>query len=75
MNQAEQRPEQGFDLTNALQRDTRLTVRVQQLGKRPSEDLDRSSWAESGLGAPAGVGWLQRCITRLEQQLAAGKAS
>ncbi|MFJ6390147.1 DUF6262 family protein [Streptomyces sp. NPDC091972] len=57
------------DLANALERNTRLTARVRQLEKRLSEELGRTVWTESGLGASADLDQLQRRITELEQQL------
>jgi regulator of replication initiation timing len=58
------------DLTNALERNRRLTVRVRQLEKRLSESLGETAWKESGLGASADIDQLQRRITLLEQDLA-----
>ncbi|MCZ1000758.1 DUF6262 family protein [Streptomyces mirabilis] len=58
------------DLTNALERNRRLTVRVRQLEKRLSESLGETAWQESGLGASADIDHLQRRITLLEQDLA-----
>ncbi|WP_079172828.1 DUF6262 family protein [Streptomyces monashensis] len=58
------------DLTNALERNRRLTVRVRQLEKRLSESLGETAWQESGLGASADIDQLQRRITLLEQDLA-----
>jgi regulator of replication initiation timing len=58
------------DLTNALERNRRLTVRVRQLQKRLSESLGETAWKESGLGASADIDQLQRRITLLEQDLA-----
>jgi regulator of replication initiation timing len=58
------------DLTNALERNRRLTVRVRQLEKRLSESLGETAWKESGLGASADIDHLQRRITLLEQDLA-----
>ncbi|SFG45696.1 DUF6262 family protein [Streptomyces mirabilis] len=58
------------DLTNALERNRRLTVRVRQLEKRLSESLGATAWQESGLGASADIDHLQRRITLLEQDLA-----
>ncbi|MER6123256.1 DUF6262 family protein [Streptomyces sp. NPDC001795] len=58
------------DLTNALERNKRLTVRVRQLEKRLSESLGETAWKESGLGASADIDELQRRITWLEQDLA-----
>jgi regulator of replication initiation timing len=58
------------DLTNALERNKRLTVRVRQLEKRLSECLGETAWKESGLGASADIDELQRRITLLEQDLA-----
>ncbi|QJS99103.1 hypothetical protein G9272_01130 [Streptomyces asoensis] len=58
------------DLTNALERNRRLTVRVRQLEKRLSESLGETVWKESGLGASADIDELQRRITLLEQDLA-----
>ncbi|UXY24305.1 DUF6262 family protein [Streptomyces cynarae] len=58
------------DLTNALERNSRLTVRVRQLEKRLSESLGETAWKESGLGASADIDQLQRRITLLEQELA-----
>ncbi|MDX3313530.1 DUF6262 family protein [Streptomyces sp. ME08-AFT2] len=58
------------DLTNALERNRRLAVRVRQLEKRLSESLGESAWQESGLGASADIDQLQRRITLLEQDLA-----
>lgn len=58
------------DLTNALERNRRLTVRVRQLEKRLSESLGETAWKESGLGASADIDELQRRITLLEQDLA-----
>ncbi|MFJ5842398.1 DUF6262 family protein [Streptomyces shenzhenensis] len=58
------------DLTNALERNRRLAVRVRQLEKRLSESLGETAWQESGLGASADIDQLQRRITLLEQDLA-----
>ncbi|MDF3140590.1 DUF6262 family protein [Streptomyces sp. T21Q-yed] len=58
------------DLTNALERNRRLAVRVRQLERRLSESLGESAWQESGLGASADIDQLQRRITLLEQDLA-----
>ncbi|MDG5809479.1 DUF6262 family protein [Streptomyces ossamyceticus] len=58
------------DLTNALERNRRLAVRVRQLEKRLSESLGDTAWQESGLGASADIDQLQRRITLLEQDLA-----
>ncbi|NNN31880.1 hypothetical protein HLK59_16195 [Streptomyces sp. S3(2020)] len=58
------------DLTNALERNRRLTVRVRQLERRLSESLGETAWKESGLGASADIDELQRRITLLEQDLA-----
>ncbi|MFF1725523.1 DUF6262 family protein [Streptomyces sviceus] len=58
------------DLTNALERNRRLTVRVRQLEKRLSESLGETAWKESGLGASADIDQLQRRTTLLEQDLA-----
>jgi regulator of replication initiation timing len=58
------------DLTNALERNRRLTVRVRQLEKRLSESLGETAWKESGLGASADIDQFQRRITLLEQHLA-----
>ncbi|MEU1520110.1 DUF6262 family protein [Streptomyces sp. NPDC005811] len=58
------------DLTNALERNRRLTVRVRQLARRLSENLGETAWRESGLGASADIEQLQRRITLLEQDLA-----
>ncbi|MFD7003804.1 DUF6262 family protein [Streptomyces mirabilis] len=58
------------DLTNALERNRRLTVRVRQLEKRLSESLGETAWQESGLGASTDIDQLQRRITLLEQDLA-----
>ncbi|MGW5665731.1 hypothetical protein ACWEWG_37915 [Streptomyces sp. NPDC003758] len=58
------------DLTNALERNSRLTVRVRQLEKCLSESLGETAWKESGLGASADIDQLQRRITLLEQELA-----
>jgi hypothetical protein len=63
------------DLANAQARNTRLVAHVQQLEKRLSEALGEQVWRESGLGAPADVGELQRTITRLEQQTVEMKAA
>ncbi|WP_405577321.1 hypothetical protein [Streptomyces sp. NBC_01092] len=57
------------DLTNALERNRRLTVRVRELEKRLSESLGETAWKEAGLGASAGIDQLQRRITLLEQDL------
>lgn len=57
-------------LTNALERNRRLTVRVRQLEKRLSESLGETAWKESGLGASADIDQLQRRITLLEQDVA-----
>ncbi|WP_316784347.1 DUF6262 family protein [Streptomyces sasae] len=57
------------DLSNALERNRRLTVRVRQLEKRLSESLGETAWQESGLGASADIDQLQRRITLLEQDL------
>ncbi|MFG3235132.1 DUF6262 family protein [Streptomyces antibioticus] len=58
------------DLANALNRNTRLTARVQVLERRLSEAMGKQVWEESGLGAPIDVDQLQRRITVLEQELA-----
>lgn len=58
------------DLTNTLERNRRLTVRVRQLEKRLSESLGETAWQESGLGASADIDQLQRRTTLLEQELA-----
>ncbi|MGW3950174.1 DUF6262 family protein [Streptomyces sp. NPDC004752] len=58
------------DLTNALERNRRLAVRVRQLEKRLSENLGETAWQESGLGSSADIDQLQRRITLLEQDLA-----
>lgn len=58
------------DLANALERNTRLTVRVRQLEKRLSEERGATVWAESGLGTPTDLDQLQRRIMLLEQQVA-----
>ncbi|GGS28081.1 hypothetical protein GCM10010269_78380 [Streptomyces humidus] len=58
------------DLTNALERNRRLAVRVRQLEKRLSENLGETAWKESGLGASADIDQLHRRITLLEQDLA-----
>lgn len=59
------------DLTNALERNKRLTARVRQLENRLSTQLGDAVWAESGLGAPVDIDQLQRRIALLEQELAA----
>jgi len=58
------------DLTNALERNRRLTVRIRQLEKRLSASLGETAWKESGLGASADIDQLQRRITLLEQDVA-----
>lgn len=42
---------------------------VRQLEKKLSELLGEQAWRESGLGAAADIGQLQRRITDLEQQV------
>ncbi|MEU1036497.1 hypothetical protein ABZ402_49455 [Streptomyces mirabilis] len=54
------------DLANALERNTRLDVRVQ---KRLSEQLGEQAWRESGLGSPPDIDQLRRHIAMLEQEL------
>ncbi|MFC9635650.1 hypothetical protein ACFTY8_42100 [Streptomyces mirabilis] len=57
------------DLANALERNTRIDVRVRQLAKRLSEQLGEQAWRESGLGSPPDIDQLQRRIAMLEQEL------
>ncbi|MFG2368856.1 DUF6262 family protein [Streptomyces mirabilis] len=59
------------DLTNAMERNKRLALRVRQLEKRLSSQLGDAVWAESGLGAPVDIDQLQRRIAHLEQEVAA----
>ncbi|MFB7648059.1 DUF6262 family protein [Streptomyces sp. NPDC056084] len=58
------------DLGNALERNRRLTARIQQLEKRLSESLGEQVWAESGLSTPTDLDQLQRRLTNLQQELA-----
>ncbi|MFE1988229.1 hypothetical protein [Streptomyces mirabilis] len=57
------------DLANALERNTRLDVRVRQSEKRLSEQLGEQAWRESGLGSPPDIDQLQRRVAMLEQEL------
>ncbi|MFD9603706.1 hypothetical protein [Streptomyces sp. NPDC059970] len=59
----------GEWVSDALERNVRLTARVRQLEKRLSEELGATVWAESGLGAPVDLDQLQRRITMIEKQL------
>ncbi|MCX4882741.1 MULTISPECIES: hypothetical protein [unclassified Streptomyces] len=58
------------DLANALERNTRLAMRVRQLEKRLSQQLGEQAWSESGLGASPDIDHLLRHVVRLEQDLA-----
>ncbi|MFZ3500344.1 DUF6262 family protein [Streptomyces sp. 5.8] len=57
------------DLANALERNSRLTLRVRQLERRLSESLGEQVWRDSGLGASVDIDQLQRQITTLQQQV------
>ncbi|MEV7440537.1 hypothetical protein AB0O22_05175 [Streptomyces sp. NPDC091204] len=57
------------DLANALERNSRLTLRVRQLERRLSESLGEQVWRDSGLGASVDIDQLQRQITTLLQQV------
>ncbi|MFI1028290.1 DUF6262 family protein [Streptomyces sp. NPDC020951] len=56
------------DLANALERNSRLTLRVRQLERRLSESLGEQVWRDSGLGASVDIDQLQRQIITLQQQ-------
>ncbi|MEU4499628.1 DUF6262 family protein [Streptomyces sp. NPDC023998] len=56
------------DLANALERNTRLALRVRQLESRLSEALGEQVWRDSGLGASIDIDHLQRQIVTLEQR-------
>lgn len=58
------------DLTNALDRNSRLGRENAQLRQRLSERLGEQAWQESGLGAPDNIDRLHRQITELEQHAA-----
>jgi hypothetical protein len=58
------------ELTNALERNRWLTVRVRQLEPPLPESLGENTLQESGLDASADIDQLQRRITLLEQDLA-----
>ncbi|WP_405712485.1 DUF6262 family protein [Streptomyces xanthophaeus] len=57
------------DLANALERNSRLTLRVRQLERRLSESLGEQVWRDSGLSASVDIDQLQRQITALHQQV------
>ena len=59
-----------MDLTNALDRNSRLGRENAQLRQRLSERLGEQAWQESGLGAPDNIDRLHRQITELEQHAA-----
>ncbi|MGW6151739.1 hypothetical protein ACWFRM_01195 [Streptomyces sp. NPDC055144] len=62
------------DLTNALERNKRLTARVQQLENRlssTSSAMPSGPKSLYGLGAPSDIDQLHRRISLLEQEVAA----
>ncbi|MGW1871585.1 hypothetical protein ACWCPS_39500 [Streptomyces mauvecolor] len=56
-------------LSNALERNSRLPLRVRQLERRLSESLGEQVWHDSGLGASVDIDQLQRQISHLERQV------
>lgn len=57
------------DLAAAQQRASRQADRIRQLENKLTEMLGEQAWRESGLGDPADIEQLKRCITSLEQQV------